>query len=111
LASRFDGLDEAVAALRNFALVEREAIPDERDPAIATDSIRLHRLVRAVAAARAEGEARKPMLRTLIEAMAAVYPEDVFDDPKCWPRARRLDALVLALVGSYAMLPAGAERS
>jgi hypothetical protein len=91
------GVDEAVAALRNFALVERETIADERDPAITTDCIRLHRLVREVAAARAEGEAREPMLRALIAAMAAVYPEGVYNNPTTWPRARRLDALALAL--------------
>ncbi len=50
-----DGLDEAVAALRAFALIDRESIPDERDPAITTDCIRLHRLVREVAAATARG--------------------------------------------------------
>ena len=43
-----DGLDEAVAALRAFALVDRETIADERDPAITAETIRLHRLVRAV---------------------------------------------------------------
>jgi hypothetical protein len=32
-----DGLDEAVAALRAFALLDRETIPDEREPAITTD--------------------------------------------------------------------------
>ena len=37
-----DGLDEALAALRNFALISREAIEDERDPSIKTGSIRLH---------------------------------------------------------------------
>src|SRR5438309_9915359 len=31
-----EGLDEAVAALRAFALVDRERIPDERDPTITT---------------------------------------------------------------------------
>ena len=41
-----DGLDEAVAALRAFALVDREPVPDERDSALLTDCIRLHRLVR-----------------------------------------------------------------
>ena len=49
-----DGLDEAVAALRAFALVDREPIADERDPTLTTDCIRLHRLVRQVAAARRE---------------------------------------------------------
>src|SRR5271157_4492706 len=47
-----DGLDEAVAALRAFALVDRETIIDERDPAVSTNTIRLHRLVREIAAAR-----------------------------------------------------------
>jgi hypothetical protein len=41
-----EGLDEAIAALRAFALVDREAILDERDASKATDVIRLHRLVR-----------------------------------------------------------------
>jgi hypothetical protein len=50
-----DGLDEAVAALRTFALIDRETIADERDPAITTDCIRLHRVVRQVAASRARG--------------------------------------------------------
>ena len=106
-----DGLDEAVAALRAFALVDRETIADERDPSITTDTIRLHRLVRQVAAARREGEAREEARRALVEAMAAVYPEGVFNDPKTWPRARRLDALALALVGGDSVLPRGREES
>jgi tetratricopeptide (TPR) repeat protein len=107
-----DGLDETVAALRSFALVDRETIPDERDPAITTECIRLHRLVRAVAAVRAEGEAREDMLRALVEAMAAVYPDRVFDDPESWPRARRLDALALAFVsGDTAPLKGAEEKS
>jgi tetratricopeptide (TPR) repeat protein len=101
-----DGLDEAVAALRTFALIDRETIADERDPAITTDTIRLHRLVREVAAVRREGEAREAALRALIEAMAAVYPGDsVFNDPQTWPRARRLDAPAMSLVACDAMLP------
>ena len=44
-----DGLDEAVAALRAFALVDRETIPDERDPTVMTETVRLHRLVRQIA--------------------------------------------------------------
>jgi TIR domain len=105
-----DGLDEAVAALRTFALLDRETIADEREPAMTTDSIRLHRLVRQVAAARREGAAREEARRTLVEAMAAVYPEGVFHDPKSWLRARRLDALALALVGGDAVPSKGAEE-
>jgi tetratricopeptide (TPR) repeat protein len=102
-----EGIDEAVAALRSFALLDRETIADEREPSITTDCIRLHRLVRQVAVARRESEALDTMRCTLIEAVAAVYPEDVWY-PHTWPRARRLDALALALVGDVA--PPGAEE-
>ena len=105
-----DGLDEAIAALRAFALVDRETIPDERDPSITTDAIRLHRLVRAVAATRLHGEAAETAGRVLTEVMAAVYPRTVYDDPIAWQRARRLDALALDLVGG-AEPPNGAEMS
>jgi hypothetical protein len=63
-----DGLDEAVAAPRTFALIDRETVADERDPTIITDCIRLHRLVRQVAAARCEGEVRQGAQRVLAEA-------------------------------------------
>jgi tetratricopeptide (TPR) repeat protein len=106
-----DGLDEAVAALRAFALVDRETIFDERGPAIVTETIRLHRLVRTVAAARLRGEAADAARRVLIKAMAAVYPATVFNDPGAWPRARRLDALALDLVSGATTPPEGAERS
>jgi tetratricopeptide (TPR) repeat protein len=105
-----DGLDEAVAALRAFALVDRESIPDERDPAITTDSIRLHRLVRQVAAQRCEGEVRDAARRALIVALEAVYPHYVWRDPDTWPRVRRLDALALDLVGGETV-PLGAEHA
>jgi tetratricopeptide (TPR) repeat protein len=92
-----DGLDKAVAALRAFALIDRETIADARDPATTTDTIRLHRLVREVAAVRA-GHAREAILAALIGAMATAYPHAASDGPPSWPRARRLDPLALALV-------------
>jgi tetratricopeptide (TPR) repeat protein len=103
-----DGLDKAVAALRAFALVDREMIVDERDPTITTTSIRLHGLVRRVAATCREGETRTAMLRTLIEAVAMVYPKNIRRDPHTWPRVRRLDALALGLVDGD--VPPGAEQ-
>jgi tetratricopeptide (TPR) repeat protein len=105
-----DGLDEAVAALRAFALVDRETIADERDPTIVTETIRLHRLVRAVAARRAQGEAHETARRALIEAMTAVYPSTVFNDPSAWQHARRLDALAVDLVASPDLPPTGKEE-
>jgi hypothetical protein len=97
-----DGIDEAVAALRAFALVDRETIPDERDPAITTETIRLHRLVRQVAAQRCDGIARDAALLEWIEAMVAVYPGGGFNDPVTWLRARRVDSIALALVSADA---------
>jgi hypothetical protein len=91
-----DGLDEAVAALRAFALVDRESIADERDLSITTDAIRLHRLVREIAAARREGEVRKDMWSALIAALTQVYPEDAYPSPSSWPRCALLTAHVLA---------------
>jgi tetratricopeptide (TPR) repeat protein len=106
-----EGLDEAVAALRAFALVDRETIADERDPAITTETIQLHRLVRVAAAQRRQGEAVEAARRALVEALARVYPRNVFSDPRVWPRARRLDAIAINLVGGTAALPAGVEIS
>jgi hypothetical protein len=71
-----DGLDEAVAALRTFALVDREMIADERDTAVTTDTIRLHRLVRIAAATRPQAGDAQAGQRVLIEAMAWVYPAE-----------------------------------
>ena len=34
----------------------------------------------------------------LIAALAAVYPDDVSDNPNEWPHARRLDAIGLGLL-------------
>jgi tetratricopeptide (TPR) repeat protein len=104
-----DGLDEAIAALRAFALIDRESIPDERDQSITTDCIRLHRLVREVAAARWKGEALEDARRKLVEALATVYPRNVHDDPQTWPRVRRLDALAMEIVSGDLAVPVGAE--
>ena len=92
-----DWLDEAVAALRAFALVERQMISDERDPNFITETIRLHRLVREVAADRCPDAERENARCALMRALAAVYPDEI-SDARTWPRARRLDALVLDLL-------------
>jgi tetratricopeptide (TPR) repeat protein len=41
--------------------------------------------------------------------MAVVYPRDLFNDLATWPRARRLDAIALPLVGRDAAVPGCAE--
>jgi tetratricopeptide (TPR) repeat protein len=102
-------LEKAIAALRRFALVDLEEIADERDESQNTKCLRLHRLVRYVAAAGPSREAETAARRALIRAMAAVYPVGVFNDPNCWPRGRRLDALALDLV-EEGEPPKGAEE-
>jgi tetratricopeptide (TPR) repeat protein len=97
LSIKDSGLDEAVAALRAFALVDRESIVDERDPSASTDCIRLHRLVRQVAATRRDAEARVQMRDELLEVVSEVYPHRVYNDPDAWLKARRVDAIAIAL--------------
>jgi len=111
LATLLDGLglENAIAALRDFALIAREPIPDERDPTLSTDSLRLHRLVRTVAAARLPAGAADHAHRALLSALTATYPGDVFKNPAAWPRARRLDPLALALVDPDAPPSPGTE--
>jgi tetratricopeptide (TPR) repeat protein len=107
-----DGLDEAVAALRTFALVDREAIVDERDASITTDAVRLHRLVREVAAARTKGETRDRLRLALIAALAAVYPWDGYSNPGSWPRCALLTPHLLAICETeIADTAANAERA
>ena len=92
------GIDRAVAALRRFALVEVESIPDERDPAITTETIRLHRLIRMAALWRRDAAATTAIQRGLFAAFVAAYPKTVFE-PQSWPRCRRLDPVATALLG------------
>jgi tetratricopeptide (TPR) repeat protein len=106
-----EGLDEILGALLAFALVDREDIPDERDPAFRTECIRLHPLIRQVAAARYVGKAREKARQTLMEGVVAVYPRMVWRDPQTWPRVRRLDALALALATGNAELPEAAVKN
>jgi tetratricopeptide (TPR) repeat protein len=92
-----DGLDEAVAVLRGFALVDRETIVDERDASITTDAIRLHRLVREIAAVRRQDEARDDMRSAQLAALAQIYPRDGHNNPASWPRCAVLTPHVLAM--------------
>jgi tetratricopeptide (TPR) repeat protein len=108
-AIKDNGLDEAVAALRAFALVDRESVPDERDASIATDCIRLHRLVREVAVAQIESSTINEFRRELVEAITFVYPGTAYWDSASWPRVRRLDAIAMAIVRSEADIPTGSE--
>ena len=103
-----DGLDEAVAALRVFALVDREVIADERHAAITTDAIRLHRLVREVASARRQGG--DEVRRTLIEVLGAIYPDDGYNNPASWPKCAALTPHLLALCDTEMAIAAASQE-
>ena len=100
-----DGMEEAVAALRSFALVAREKIVDERDASISTDAIRLHRLVREVAAIRRDGKSLRQTRNALVAALTMVYPRDGFTNPGSWQRCAALTQHVLATCGAEATDP------
>ena len=90
-------LDEAIAALRTFALVEREMIVDERVPSVTSDAIRIHRLVREVAAKRlSTGRRRNKALGSLVGALAKIYPSDAYTNPGSWPYCAALDFRTLS---------------
>jgi tetratricopeptide (TPR) repeat protein len=91
-----DGLDEAVAALHTFALVDRETIVDEREVSIKTGAIRLHRLVRWIAARRL-GKSRNRLRRALVAALTAVYPSDGIENPSSWPRCASLTPHLISI--------------
>ena len=104
-----DGLDEAIAALCTFALVERETIADEIDPLTTTKTIRIHRLVRMVAFSRLSEERIHDRRRVLIEAMTALYPSFLGGDPAEAIRGRRLDSHVVDLLDTDP-IPLGTEQ-
>jgi tetratricopeptide (TPR) repeat protein len=86
-----DGLDEAVAALRDFALIDCETITSDRDPVAETDAIRLHRLVREVAAVR------RDVQRALVAALAVAFPDNAINNPALWQRCAPLTPHLLAI--------------
>lgn len=112
LAIKGDDLREAIAALRSFALINRDSIIDEHDSSIATDCISMHRLVREVALESIDAEKRNQIGWMLIGAMAKAYPAGDFSErTELWPRARRLDAIASALVNYGSDLPTGVAAS
>src|SRR5262249_37554015 len=69
---------------------------DERDPAITTDAIRLHRLVREVAASRCDSAQRDAARRALLAVLAAIYAQDVYRSRASWPRCAVLTPHLIA---------------
>jgi tetratricopeptide (TPR) repeat protein len=92
-----EGLDEAVAALRAFALVKRSSIADDRDPSITTAVVQLHRLVREVASSRGDECTRNRLRGELAAALTTVYPIDGDANPASWSRCAMLTPHLLTI--------------
>jgi tetratricopeptide (TPR) repeat protein len=93
-------LDRIVASLRAFALVNREPVTDSIEPSNPVDAIRLHTLVRDIAASRVSGEALAQARRYVFVAIARTFPGDGDHNPKSWPRCHTLRPHVLHLWAS-----------
>jgi len=85
-----DGLEQAVAELRAFALINREIIIDEQSATVTTDAVRLHRLVREVAATRRSNHENDHYRRALIAVLAEIFPRDSNENPALWPLSASL---------------------
>ncbi|MGO8100697.1 tetratricopeptide repeat protein [Rhizobium leguminosarum] len=97
-----DGIYEAIAVLRAFALVERISIPDERDPSVVTDAIRIHRLVKKVVEPLLPPDQTYKIRVNLVAAMLKVYPVirgTAHTDITGLSRCRLLDPIIVALIG------------
>ena len=87
-----------MAALRSFALVKREKITDDDDPRVQIEVIQLHPLVREVAAARRDGDAKSQLRRVLQKAVLSIYPESsTFRKPVLWNRCLLLSRHLVAI--------------
>jgi tetratricopeptide (TPR) repeat protein len=96
LGTLLEGRGRAVAELRRFGLVDLEEIGDERDLESKTEALGL---IRLAAEWRRDRAAADSIRGGLIEALTSVYPDGVYNAPAWWPRARRLDAVALGLLG------------
>ncbi len=82
---------EALAALAELSLVKHDPFED------GAPAMTAHRLVQAVARARADrkGTAQGAVVR-LIARLAALYPDDGYNNPASWPRCAPLTPHLLA---------------
>lgn len=91
LEFEFDGVDRAIAALRDFSLVYADDVPNEHDILAPIRRIRLHRVVREIVRWRFPEDERVVMRRELAAALSAAFPPETYTDPRIWPRVRLLE--------------------
>jgi tetratricopeptide (TPR) repeat protein len=87
---------KALAALAEVSLLKHEPFED------GTPAVTVHRLVQAVARARSQATGlAESAIERLVAQLAAVYPEEAYDDPQSWPLCARLTPHLLALRDSH----------
>jgi len=104
-----DGVDDAIRALARFSLVQW---PEETDETVFldhTDSIRLHRAVRAIVPAKLKAEERESIRGNLISVLEAAYPTVDGELTTSWNRARALFPHLLHVLGADLTPPSGHE--
>ena len=85
----------ALAALSEVSLVKHDPFED------GTPAVTVHRLVQAVARARANANATaQHAVERLIARLATIYPGDGYDNPASWPRCAPLTPHLLASCGT-----------
>jgi tetratricopeptide (TPR) repeat protein len=102
-----DSLDRALAALATFALIEIGSTTHDDASNADMRVVRIHRLVRLVAAARCHAPDRPTLFGEWLRAIRQLFPNDVEDDPTTWPLARSLDLHLSAVVSETEPIPAG----
>lgn len=104
-----DGVDDAIRALARFSLIQW---PEEADETVfldLTDSIRLHRAVRAIVPAKLTLEEKESIRGNLISTLEAAYPTVDGELATSWNRARALFPHLLHVLGAELTPPSGYE--
>ena len=85
---------QALAALGEVSLLKHDPFDD------GLGALTVHRVVQSVARARAEARGLAQVAaKQVITRLVAIYPDEGYDDPGCWPLLARLTPHVVTLVG------------
>jgi tetratricopeptide (TPR) repeat protein len=93
-------LDEAMAALRGYSLME-----------VNSDTWSVHRLVQAVARDRLAPRTRKRWAAAAVILVNGAFPGDITTNPEAWPTCARLLPHALAAAGHAEALAVAAEAT
>jgi tetratricopeptide (TPR) repeat protein len=93
-------LDEAVAALRRYSLLE-----------VAGDALSVHRLVQAVARDQLTDDAHRTWTEAAVRIVDDAFPSDVIDDLQAWPLCARLLPHALVAAGQAETLAVAPEAT